>query len=105
VSNGSLCKWSGSSCGAPIKAHTKAVYAVINGPSNTFWTGGDDGKIKQWSAQFTAVKTFDLCKQVPYGPGIRSMDIKSDGNLLLGTYGSSVVEVALADGKVTNTIT
>jgi hypothetical protein len=50
VSNGSLCKWSGSSCGAPIKAHSGPVYAIMTGQDNSFWTGGDCGTIKQWSS-------------------------------------------------------
>jgi hypothetical protein len=33
------------------------------------------------------------------------MDMKSDGNLLVGTFGSSVIEVSSADGKISNTIT
>jgi hypothetical protein len=45
VSNGSIFKWSGTSCDKPIKGHAGAVYAIENGKNNTFWTGANDGKL------------------------------------------------------------
>ncbi len=41
--------------------------------------------------------------KVKFSAGIRSIDVKNDGSLLVGTRGSDVVEVT-ANGDVTRTI-
>ena len=77
----------------------------MNGNQHTFWTGGDDGVIKLWNAEINPIKTLDLTSQIQYGPGVRSMDVKTDGKLLIGTYGASVLEISNDDGRIINRIT
>jgi len=45
VADGSLIRWQGTSCGNPIKAHSGPVWAIEQGSDDTFWTGGEDGKV------------------------------------------------------------
>ena len=58
--DGSLIKWNGSSAGKPIKTHTDAIWAIEKGKGQTFITGGNDGKVIVWSAQFSATNTIDM---------------------------------------------
>ena len=49
---GGLVVWAGTSASAVKKQHTDAIWAIENGPknSNTFFTGGNDGKIIVWNS-------------------------------------------------------
>jgi len=45
VSDGSLIRWQGTRCGTPIEAHSGPVWVIERGLGDTFWSGGEDGKI------------------------------------------------------------
>lgn len=91
--DGSLIKWNGSAAGKPIKQHTDAIWAIEK-CQDTFITGGNDGKLIVWTAQFSPKTTIDMAKLTPLSPGIRSIDVNANGNILVGTRGSDVVEVS-----------
>lgn len=57
-------------------------------------TGANDGLIVMWNAQFKPQSQIDLKSMVKIGAGLRSMDIGSDGTLLVGTRGADVLEIA-----------
>lgn len=78
VSNGCILKWAGTTCGNPIKGHSDSVWSIVNGSNNTFWSGGNDGKIIQWNNQWTAVKQINISTTVKMEPGIRSLDLSKD---------------------------
>ena len=105
VSDGSLIRWQGTTCGNPIKAHSDAIWAIERGANNTFWTGGNDGKVIQWNAQFVASKTINIAQSVKLWPGIRSIDVSKDGSkMLIGTRGSDVIELKTSTGELLSTI-
>ena len=96
--DGGLIKWAGSSAGKPIGAkqggHSDAIWAIEKGKGQTFVTGGNDGKLIVWNAQFTPQQTIDMAKVVGLSPGIRSIDVsQTTTNMLVGTRGSDVVEI------------
>ena len=47
--------------------------------------------------------TLDISEKVKFSPGIRSMDMKGDGTLLVGTRGADVFELDNS-GEISRTI-
>jgi WD40 repeat protein len=91
--------------GKKFKAHSSPLWVIEKGPNNTFFTGGSDGLVIQWNAQFAQAKTIDIKKLVTWQPeaGLRSIDLKQDGSLLVGTRGSDVLEVT-PQGQLSNIV-
>ena len=102
---GSIYPWNGTSVGKAIPAHD-CIYTLAQDPSNesVIYSGGRDGKIKSWTAKgssLTLIKEIinlsGICK---LEPGIRNLDIFTDGTILAGTKSSELYKVS-KDGKTT----
>lgn len=96
-SNGNVIPWNGNAMGKPVKGHSAPVWCIEKGVlQNTFYSGGHDGKIVLWNPQFQQTQSFNIKGLVTWQAeaGLRSLDIKADGTMLVGTRGSDVLEVS-----------
>jgi WD40 repeat protein len=90
---GELLKWQGTAPSKPIKAHDCAIWQLVARTDTTFFSGGNDGIVKQWDATMKLLNTIDLNKTFTEAPGIRSLCIHSSGQkMLVGTVGAQVAE-------------
>lgn len=104
--NGKLLVWSGHSCAKNrIDAHDNKPVRVLYNLNNTLYSGGDDGKIKTWTYNNKINQNVHVfCLKTAFPAGIRSLDIKNDRSLLLGTSGGEIHEVAPDKEDSTNII-
>ena len=94
--SGNLYVWTGESAGKPIKAHNGEVAALLANKS-VIYSGGDDGVVILWNfggggALSKSAQVVEVATISKYRPGIRSLDIKADGTLLVGTRGAEIYE-------------
>ena len=94
--SGNIYLWNGDNANKPFKAHNGEV-GVLLASKQTLFSGGDDGVVILWNfggggslaKSQTIVEMATISK---YRPGIRSLDIKSDGNMVIGTRGAEIYE-------------
>lgn len=98
--NGEIVSWTGTNPGKTYKStHTSGIWAIEKAcgraEETSFYTGGNEGKVVMWNAQFQPTQTIDISSLSTFAlkSGIRSLDVKSDGSLLVGTIGAEVMEV------------
>lgn len=94
VQSGGLVKWNGNSAAKPIMHHSDAIWAIENINPSSFITGGNDGKVITWNAQLAPTGTFEVGTHDMLCPGIRSLDVSSQGEVLVGTRGATVFELS-----------
>lgn len=93
---GKIFTWQGNTCARNIIAHEDQPVRVQLNYKNVLYSGGDDGRVKSWSfsgklqqqQELVAMKSIS---QFP--PGIRSLDLKHDGTILVATRGSEIYEI------------
>jgi hypothetical protein len=97
---GELVTWNGNSVGKTYKSsHETGIWAIEKAPGKQaetgFYSGGNEGKVILWNAQFQPTNTIDIKNFVSCSvkPGVRSLDAKVDGTILIGTIGADVLEV------------
>jgi microtubule-associated protein-like 6 len=103
--NGLIVPFSGKSALKPSQAHQGGVWTLYHSKTNLI-SGGQDGKVIKWTYDksiLTKVAEFcDMAKISKFNPGIRALDMKSDGTtMLVGTRGSELYEVE-ENGAKTN---
>lgn len=94
--SGNIYLWNGESANKPLKAHNGEV-GVLLASKTSLYSGGDDGIVILWSfgggGNLTkSAQIVEMATISKYRPGIRSLDIKSDGNMLVGTRGAELYE-------------
>lgn len=94
--SGNLYLWTGEAANKPLKAHNGEVSVLLSN-KQTLYSGGEDGIVIIWSfgGGGALTKTAQVCEMATlskYRPGIRSLDIKTDGTLLVGTRGAELYE-------------
>lgn len=64
-SAGNMYSWNGGAMGKALKAHEGGMWVIEkdNNPQQ-FWTGGNDGLVILWNAQYKQLKKFDLKEHV-----------------------------------------
>ena len=82
--------WNGDSANKPFKAHNGEV-GVLLASKQTLFSGGDDGIVILWNfgGGGSLTKTAQIVEMASiskYRPGIRTIDVKSDGNMLIGIF-------------------
>jgi WD40 repeat protein len=102
---GSIYPWNGGSVGKAIQAHD-AVYTLTNDPSNerALYSGGKDGIVKYWEAKGSSLtllkEIINMSKISSFHPGIRNLDVFTDGStILVGTKGSELWVVGKEEQK------
>ena len=91
--SGVLYYWNGRSVGNHFKAHEGAIWALCPTKQNKLWTGGNDCVLKSWDEQGTCVMNIDIKAKSKLNPIIRAIDQKANGNILVGTKGSEIIQL------------
>lgn len=86
---GNLILWTGRNATKSIKAHNGSCYVLYH-KNNQLYSGGQDGIIKIYNNKLEVKENIDMSKMTAFNPGIRSLDIDSTNNLLLGLKGGDV---------------
>lgn len=90
--SGDISLWNGGTAGKKITAHQGEIGSLF-AQNDLLYSGGGDGKVIIWEnkgglAQKSIV--VDISTLTQYKPGIRSIDINSKGEILIGTRGSEI---------------
>lgn len=88
-SKGNIILWTGRNATKSIKAHNGSTYCLYAN-KNFLYSGGQDGTIKIYNNKLEVKDTIDMAKMTSFNPGIRSMDMDSNNNLLIGLKGGDV---------------
>ena len=103
--SGKIYTWSSNSAVGSIDAHSNSIRVLLE-HKNSLYSGGDDGIVKMWSytskLQKQADDLFAVGSENGQPQGIRSLDLKSDGTLLVATRSSTIYEVEV--GEHTNSV-
>ena len=92
---GDLFLWNGSSFTKSIKAHTGAVNTIYLRENNTgFITGGNDGNILVFDQNYKILNKLSINVQEIKSlcPKVRSVCENSEGNILVGSRASEIIE-------------
>ena len=99
---GRLLVCAGTQFTKTLKAHTDALNSIfIRENDSGFITGGSDGNVLTWDTKYSITNRFSIKTEEIHSlcPRVRSIDEDSNGNILLGTRGGEIIEVA--NGKAT----
>jgi microtubule-associated protein-like 6 len=88
---GNLFIWNGRSLSKAIKGHEGQVWALCRSGENML-SGGSDGMILLWDPNMRKLQSVSVA-DYSLNPGVRSLDIKADGTVLVGTRGSEILEI------------
>lgn len=88
---GNLFIWTGKSLSKTIKGHTGQVWSLKSKDSKLF-SGGSEGNIVIWDTNYKQTNTLSL-SDMSLNPGIRSIDVSDEGNVLVGTRGGDIIEI------------
>lgn len=75
-----------------VKAHNGAVWTLFS-KNNLLYSGGQDGIIKIYTNKFEVKESIDFSKITPFNPGVRSIDMDTANNMLVGTKGGDVIHI------------
>lgn len=97
--SGKIYTWQTFGITKVFDAHNSCIRVLLE-HNNTLYSGGDDGEVKKWSyagrLQKHEENLFNIEKDSPetqLPKDIRSIDISSDGILLVATHSSTVYQV------------
>ena len=88
---GNLFVWAGKSLGKSVKAHTGQVWA-LNAKAGKLYSGGSEGNIAIWDGAYKQLNSVSLV-EFSLNPGIRSIDVSDQGDMLIGTRGGDLLEI------------
>lgn len=88
-SKGNMTLWTGRNATKSIKAHNGSCFVLYH-KNNVLYSGGQDGIIKVYNNKLELKENYDMTKMTPFNPGVRSIDINSKNNLLIGLKGGDV---------------
>ena len=88
---GNLFVWAAKSLGKTIKAHTGQVWA-LNSNGGKLYSGGSEGSVSIWDGAYKQLNSISLVDS-SLSPGIRSIDVTDQGDLLIGTRGGDILEI------------
>jgi WD40 repeat protein len=88
-SKGNLIMWTGRNATKSIKSHNGSSYCLYYN-NDLLYSGGQDGIIKVFNNKLEVNKTIDMAKITSFNPGVRSLDMNSGNNLLVGLKGGDV---------------
>lgn len=103
---GELQIWAGRTLSKSIKAHTEAMWQIINiNGGSLIITGGNDGKLIFWDRQFLQKQVIDLVPMSKFPTGVRSLDyLEQSKTILVGTKGAEIIEVNQVNGQKIKTL-
>lgn len=90
-SKGNVIQWTGRNATKSIKSHNGSTYCLFF-KNNNLYSGGQDGIIKIYNSKLEITETIDMAKMTSFNPGIRSIDVKSQNDLLIGLKGGDVIK-------------
>jgi WD40 repeat protein/Ca2+-binding EF-hand superfamily protein len=96
---GNLIIWAGRNATKSIKAHNGALWCLYH-KNGLLYSGGQDGLIKVYTNTYQIKETIDFSKLTAFNPGIRSIDMNTQNNLLVGTKGGDIIELVNKKPKV-----
>lgn len=100
---GHLYTWDGRNLKGVSKAHSRNINALCTFSAGIV-SGGKDGKVRLWryaaGGKLSAGASFDIDALMSYSPQVRSVCVDvATTKLLVGTQGSEVYEISMADGS------
>lgn len=99
--SGRIHTWRGETCSGEKQAHNGVVRVLVK-HKHILYSGGDDGIIIMWSysgkLQSQGDSLVNMNNISTFKQGIRSIDIKKDNTILVGTRGSDIYEIGI-DGE------
>jgi len=111
--SGKIYTWQGSTVSSVTEHYQDSPVRILFENKNNLYSGCDGGIIKMWNyngkLQAQGSEIFNAKDQLKsldrtIGCGIRSIDIKSDGGLLVATRGSTIFEVEVAEQSQSNIV-
>jgi len=90
--SGDIATWNGGAAGKKIQAHKGEVGSLL-ASGDLLYSGGGDGKVIIWESKGGLTQksiVIDASTLTQYNPGIRSIDINANGDMLFGTRGSEI---------------
>ncbi|CAG9326453.1 unnamed protein product [Blepharisma stoltei] len=88
---GNLFIWDGKNLERYIKAHDGSVLSLC-ALEQQLISGGSEGTVKQWDSSFRSLRSFAISQFTSYG--IRSIDVNGEGNVLVGTKSSQILNIS-----------
>jgi microtubule-associated protein-like 6 len=89
---GKLLICAGTSFTKTLKAHSSSLNSIFVKENDIgFFTGGSDGNILEWDTKYQINSL---------NPKVRSLDVDSNGNMLIGTRGGEIIEIENGNPKV-----
>ena len=72
-----------------VKGRNLTTFCLFSN-NDLLYSGGQDGIIKIFNSKLEIKDTIDMTKMTSFNPGIRSIDMNSGNNLLIGLKGGDV---------------
>eukprot|EP00606_Chrysophyceae_sp_TOSAG23-5_P001243 GSChrysophyteH2.ASY1.ANO1.529.1 assembled CDS len=102
--DGNLYSFENDALKTAVKAHDGAVSCMHVDSQGTFIvTGGKDGAVRIWNVHLECTKEITIMSIVPTSPNpaVKSVAFSADSNnLIIGTRGSEIFEVAVRSGSI-----
>lgn len=100
--SGNIHTWRNDSCSSQKQAH-KGPVRVLMKYKHILYSGGDDGLVMMWSFSGKLQKQreplVNMANISQFHESIRSIDIKKDNTLLVGTRGSEIFEIPIDEDR------
>ena len=93
---GKLLICAGTSFTKTLKAHSSSMNSIFIKENDIgFFTGGSDGNILEWDTKYQIKTKISINKPEIHSlnPKVRSIDVDSSGNMLIGTRGGEILEI------------
>ena len=78
-----------------IEAHGDAVHSLhVSADGETLVSGGADGSVRTWDTDLVAMQTYDSHEWGTHDACVRSVFVRDDGSMVVGTAGADIFEVS-----------
>jgi hypothetical protein len=91
-SKGNIILWTGRNASKSIKSNNGSTYCLYY-KKNLLYSGGQDGIIKIYNNKLEIKDIIDMSKMTSFNPGIRSLDMDNNNNILVGLKGGDVNKI------------